>query len=320
MRRWSVCIIGMMCLITVFPFRILAQNDPVRVLRILVPPSTSSLPFFLLADRDPLPNVDIQTHIFLNHPQALILLLRGDADLLLTGTSQGWENYLAGGPLVMINTGIWGVSCLIGSKECLDARGFADLAGLRIALPFPGSPLDFQTRYLLVKKGLDPEKDVTISYSPFTQTVSFLQMGRIDVAPLPEPLATRVVRKQGLWRIIDYRDAWAEVSGGDPRSPQVSLFTTKESLTLDGKMLIAIGDCWRGFSLEIAKEPARAAEVYARVLEMEPDIVETAIRNTLLYVPSFAENRERVLNYYERVKDYLVGDRRELKEDFFFIP
>ena len=40
--------------------------------------------------------------------------LRGDADLLYTGTSQGWENRLGGSPIVIVGTGVWGVSSLVG--------------------------------------------------------------------------------------------------------------------------------------------------------------------------------------------------------------
>ena len=139
-------------------------------LTILVPKSTASLPLLLLAEQDPLPGVDIRTETFINHPRALIQLLRGDADLLYTGTSQGWENHLGGGPLVMINTGTWGVSFLMGRDPGI--RSFADLKGLRLSVPFPGSPLDFQTRTILRRQGLDPDRDLTITYAPPPQAVA----------------------------------------------------------------------------------------------------------------------------------------------------
>ena len=75
-------------------------------LRILAPSSTAALPFLLMAKEDPIEGIDIQAEIVINHAQALALLLRGEADLLCTGTSQGWENRMDGSPIQMIGTGI----------------------------------------------------------------------------------------------------------------------------------------------------------------------------------------------------------------------
>ncbi len=70
-----------------------------------------------------------------------------------------------------------GVSSLVGKDPSI--RGFADLKGKRIALPFPGSPLDFQSRALLVFEKLDPDKDVMISFGPFAQSVQRLMAGQL---------------------------------------------------------------------------------------------------------------------------------------------
>jgi len=60
-----------------------------------------------MAQEHALPGTDLQVDLFANHPQAIALLLRGDAQLLYSGTSQGWENRLDGSSLVMIDTGVW---------------------------------------------------------------------------------------------------------------------------------------------------------------------------------------------------------------------
>ena len=119
-----------------------------------------------------LAGADLQVEMFTNHAQALALLLRGDADLLLSGTSQGWQNRLDGSPIVMIDTGVWALASLVGRDSSI--RSFGGLRGKQVALPFPGSPLDFQTRALLAHEGLDPDSDLSISYGPFAQSVSRL--------------------------------------------------------------------------------------------------------------------------------------------------
>lgn len=287
-------------------------------LKILVPKSSSSLPILLLAQEDPLPGIDIRADTFINHPRALALLLREEIDLLLTGTTQGWNNYLNGGPVVMINTGVWGVSYLIGKDSSI--KRFSDLKGKRLALPFPGSPLDVQTRYILRKKGIDPDRDVQISYAPFGQTVPRLIMGQIDAAPLPEPLVTNMVKNKGLVRLIDYKEAWARVSGGDPRSPQVSLFSTKAFSRQHKELLKDLTAHWRTTVQRVQENPAEIAQQFSEPLSMPASVIEPAIHNTLFFVPSIRENKERVLSYYTVIKEFLPEDSPPLKEDFFFSP
>lgn len=289
-----------------------------NTLTILVPKSTSSLPILQLAREDPLPGVDIQAETFINHPRALALLLKGEVDLLLTGTSQGWNNYLDGGPVVMINTGVWGVSSLIGKDASI--KRFSDLKGKKVALPFPGAPLDFQTRYILQKQGVDPDKDVELSYSPFGQTVPKLVKGQIDAAPFPEPLATNMVRDKGLIRLIDYKEAWAEVSDGDPRSPQVSLFATGAFSRQYPEILQEFVTYWRETSQSIRNNPEEVAQQFAELLAMSASVIEPAIRNTLFWVPSIAENRERVLAYYQLIQESFLPKSAPLSGEFFFSP
>ena len=295
-----------------------------QVLRLLLPRSNSSLPLLLVAEEDPIQDVDIQATLFQNHAQALALLLRGEADLLLTGTSQGWENYLSGSPLLMVGTGVWGVSFLVGSKDCPPVKSVADLAGKIIALPFPGSPLDFQTRYLLQCHGLDPEQDLKLIYCPPPQTAALLLKGQIDAAPLPEPLVSQLVINQALQRFLDYKQLWASVRGGDPKSPQVSLFTTREFAAAHIELLEQLLRHWQGAVVQVVTDPAEAARRFSEPLGFAESVVARSIPNTLYYLPSPDENRDRVRAYYETVKQFLPGKQlprsgqTELEEDFFF--
>lgn len=287
-------------------------------IKILAPKSTSSLPLLQLAVDDPLPGVDIQTETFINHPQALALLLKGDVDFLFTGTSQGWNNYLDGGPLLMINTGVWGVSYLIGKDESI--KTLADLKGKKLALPFPGAPLDFQTRYMLEKQGIDPDKDVEISYSPFPQTVPKLLAGQIDAAPLPEPLATNLVESKGMLRLLDFQQAWADVTGGDPKSPQVSLFITKTYATDHANLIVSFVEAWNEATTKVQENAGEVATRFAEELEVPAPMIVPAIQHTLFWLPSFEENQQRVLEYYDLVNTSLPEPKAALTGVFFFQP
>jgi ABC-type nitrate/sulfonate/bicarbonate transport system substrate-binding protein len=286
--------------------------------RLLVSQTTAALPFLLMAQDQTVPNVELKVEFFANHAQALALLLRGDTDLLFSGTSQGWENRLDGSPIVMIDTGVWGMSSLVGRDAAI--KGFADLKGKRLALPFPGAPLDFQSRALLAFEKLDPDKDLTISYGAFPQSVQRLLAGQLDAAALPEPLATTVVRKNGLVRLTEYSQAWARFTGGDRQSPQVSLFATDSWAGGHAALLSSLVAAWDAAARKVTANPADAAARFSAALSTEAGILEEATRNTLLSVPSPAENKARVLAYYQVVSKYFTAPARSLDERFFFVP
>jgi ABC-type nitrate/sulfonate/bicarbonate transport system substrate-binding protein len=264
------------------------------------------------------PGVELKVDFFANHAQALALLLRGEADLLLSGTSQGWENRQDGSSIVILDTGVWGLSSLVGKDPAI--KGFADLRGKRVAMPFPGSPLDFQSRALLAFEKLDPDKDVTISFGPFAQSVQRLLAGQLDAAALPEPLATTVVRKNGLLRLVEYSQAWARLTGGDGQSPQVSLFATEGYALSHAALVASVITAWSAASRRVSMAPTTVAAQFANALQVEPEILEEATRNTLLAVPSPAENKARVLAYYQQVSKFLPEGPRPLDERFFFAP
>jgi len=295
-----------------------AAGQPQPAVRVLVPQTTAALPFLLLEKNQGVPGAQITVTFFANHAQALALLLRGEADLLLSGTSQGWENRLDGSPIVMVDTGVWGVSSLIGRDPSI--KGFADLKGKRIAMPFPGSPLDFQSRALLAFDKLDPDKDVTISFGPFPQSVQRLLSGQLDAVAVPEPLATTLVRKNGLLRLVDYSQAWARFTGGDRMSPQVSLFTT-EGYAADHKpLLAAVVSAWDAATKTVVSSAKDMAVQFSTALAVDPPILEEAIANTLLSVPPASENRTRVLAYYRVVSRWFPASPRPLDERFFVVP
>ena len=187
-------------------------------------------------------------------------------------------------------------------------------------MPFPGSPLDFQSRALLAHEKIDPDKDLQISYGPFPQSVQRLLAGQLDAAALPEPLATTVVKKNGLVRLVQYPDAWARLTGGDPRSPQVSLFATTRYAAAHAGLIAAFVAGWDAATRTIVASPTDAAAQFATALEADRAILEEATHNTLLAVPSPAENRSRVMSYFTAVAPWLPPGTKQIDESYFFVP
>jgi NitT/TauT family transport system substrate-binding protein len=306
-----------------------AQNRPIAPnpldepeILILVPNSVSSLPMMLVErldrEQNVVPGARIRVDLFSAHPQALARLLLGDAAALLTGTSQGWENHLAGGPVVMLNTGVWGVSSMITANA--EVRSARDLVGLRVALPFPGSPLDVQMRHIWRELGIDPDRDIEVSYSAPAQTVGLLLAGRIDAAPLPEPIATNLVTNQGVFRGFVVADAWAQVNDGDPRSPQVSLFATAEAFRETPAIYAALVSAWREASGLVASLPLVYGTLFAAELDLPAAVVAAALEQTILSVPLSEVNEKAVRAYFDIVRSVLAEERGVLSDGFFAAP
>ena len=287
------------------------------MLKILVPKLTSSIPFLEIALRDAtddiLPGVKVEIEFFANHAQALARLLNGEVAFIYTGASVGWENHFSGGPVVMISTGVWGVSSIVGSDP--EYQGLHDLVGKKVALPFPGASLDLQMRFILKKNGIDPDEELQIVYAPFPQTAGQILSGQIDAAPLPEPLATTLVEGKGLTSTERVQDAWAKVNGGDPLSPQVSLYTTTETFNAIAGNVSRLVLEWSEMSEYATAFPEEAAETHAETLGYQIDIVAEAIGNTILLVPGWEENRVRVLEYIALMS---ADSERNVPEDLFF--
>ena len=305
-------------LIASLPLSATGAAEPAGTVRILVPSSTAALPFLLMAREDRVRGVDVVAETYANNAQALALFLRGEADLLCAGTSQGWENRQDGSPIQILGTGVWGTSSLIG----VDARikSFADLKGKRLALPFPGSPLDFQTRAMLVREGLEPDTDLQISYGAFPQSLARLASGQLDAAAMPEPQATTAVRVNGLARLLVYADAWARWSGGKRESPQVSLFATESFAAANTELLSRFVKEWSSASKRITDAPEDLVPQFAEVLATSPEVLVEASRNTIFLVEAFDTNKRSVADYYGQVSQYFPREARPLDDGFFFIP
>ncbi len=302
-----------------------AQSGPAgadATLEILVPKSTSSIPLLLVerwdSANDVVPGVAVNVDFFTNHQQALALLLRGEIDLLLTGTSMGWQNYLDGGPVVLINTGIWGVSSLLVSDESIN--GFEDLEGRTISVPFPGAPLDVQVRYILRHNGLTPGEDVSIVFLPFAQSIGALISGRIDAAPLPEPIASDLVMNRGLKRVTEMRSAWGEAIDGVPEAPEVSLFAHKDRVDDLEQAIVLLVSVWRTASDWVEANPEETGRDFAESIDRAKDVLAEAVRRTVFHVPAYEQNRRAVKTYFGIMKnsyDTIIGD---LQQGFFYLP
>jgi NitT/TauT family transport system substrate-binding protein len=139
----------------------------------------------------------------------MALLGSGRLDLASGALSPTLFNALARGlPIVVVaDKGSFrkgfGFNVLVVRKALIDSgqfKGLSDLKGRVMAVPGPGSVLNFEDYLVLKKGGLTP-KDVTTEYIDLADQPAAMANGKIDAAVMVEPFAT-AAEARGIGKII----------------------------------------------------------------------------------------------------------------------
>jgi NitT/TauT family transport system substrate-binding protein len=292
-RRFSVItVLGAMALLWFNG----GQPEAVRPLRIAVPFSVSSIPVMEL-DGAFIGGRRVTVSVFQDHSLVLAEFLRGDVDILFTGFTQGAAAFSANREVRHLATVVWGVSSIMVRDPAV--KRLEELVGKSLAVPFANSPLDLQTRALLAAKGLTDK--VTIEYAPPPQALALLLAGKLDAAALPEPLPSQLEAGGKATRLARYQDLWAEVTGGETRSPQVSLFA-RASFIRDQRVLIP--DLMKALAAAVqavVDSPGKAAAKHTAAFKLDPAVVQRGLGNTLFGVPGKGQDRALLDDYMKRI-------------------
>ncbi|TVQ22180.1 MAG: hypothetical protein EA382_12480 [Spirochaetaceae bacterium] len=263
-----------------------------RPLTILYPQAIASVPVLDLIARYP---DEYRGESFNDHAQALARLINGEADLLFTGFTLGYSRYASAGDLVHVVTPVWGASALMTARQTTD---LSSLAGGTIYAPFEGSPIDVYLRALLASRGL--AGSIRIAYAPFPQAAALVVEGRADAAVLAEPIASRLEIAGQAFRYHNIQEGWAEVSGGERRSPQVSIFARRRDASALHSEWALLARRVAAIVEELNADHARFAAQYADALGFPVPVVERALSNALFDAPDAAET-VRIIADYNRV-------------------
>ena len=256
---------------------------------LLAPATVSSVPLLELAARYPR---DYSVEFFSDHPQALARLIQGEADLLATGFSVGYSRFQSAGDLLHVATPVWGASAIMTHRAM---GSLSELAGGTIYAPFEGSPIDVFLRAILAHDGLTDA--VEVLYAPFPQAAALVQQGRADAAVLAEPIASRLELAGGAHRLENLHAGWARVTGGEQRSPQVTVFASRARSPRRADAEAQLNARLATIVAEVTANPGTFAARYAAAMDAPVPVVERALRNTLFDAPD-AENVERLIAAY----------------------
>nr|MBL0716795.1 ABC transporter substrate-binding protein [Desulfobacterales bacterium] len=138
--------------------------------------------------------------------------ISGEVDFIIVPTNMGAKLYNKGVPYKMAAITIWGNLYLVSSQNI---NTWQDLKDKHIYLHAQGLSPDVVFRFLLKSHGLNPEKDVNITYltGPHALAMSFLG-GKSKISMMPEPMLSKVMKRKPDTRIVfDLQKEWQKATG-----------------------------------------------------------------------------------------------------------
>lgn len=152
-----------------------------------------------------------------NTPDEIVAgLSKGDFDIAAVPANLAavLYNKSEGNLLQVSNINTLGVLYLASADDSI--KDIKDLKGKTIILSGKGATPEYAIRYLLEKNGLDPNRDVVLSYkSEHTEVLQELINDNKSVAILPEPFLTIASKKANITNTISLNDMWQEINPGE---------------------------------------------------------------------------------------------------------
>ncbi|MDK2906666.1 nitrate ABC transporter substrate-binding protein [Petrotoga miotherma DSM 10691] len=174
--------------------------------------------------------VEINVSLWKDANEAVALLVSNQADFAVLPITVGANLYAQGLEIILLGVHEWKAFYLVGSSN-VDFEDVKSLKGCEIYSPHGrGQTVDVLMRYLLVRNGLVPDKDVKFSYLPPQEIVSLFKAGKVEYAALPEPFATLAITGTEGEIILDFQNEWNKISGSKYGLPIAGLFVKKEIL------------------------------------------------------------------------------------------
>ena len=151
----------------------------------------------------------------LNEPlQVRKMMIDGTADFAILPMTTAAALYNKGLDYKLVAVPIWGTLYLCGKDPSI--KTWKDLKGRRINLMAKGMTPDVLFRYLLMKNGLNPDRDVKLDYSFPTHTslTNAMIAGVVDIGVLTEPFVSMAADKnKSLLTIFDLNAEWLKACG-----------------------------------------------------------------------------------------------------------
>lgn len=171
-------------------------------------------------------------YTILKNPDLLLAkLIAGEADIAALPVNQAAILYNKGVAIGVPAIIGWGVLYIVGDDP--DVRNWKDLKNKEINLVAKGAVPDILFRYLAGKNGLNPDRDLKISYtSSPVEAAQLAAVGKVSLVTLPEPWVTEVLMRSPRMKVLlDFQTEWSRVERLKATYPQTCLVVSRKLLT-----------------------------------------------------------------------------------------
>ncbi|AFG34424.1 ABC-type nitrate/sulfonate/bicarbonate transport system, periplasmic component [Fervidobacterium pennivorans DSM 9078] len=229
----------------------------------------------------------------------------------------GANLYTKGVDVRLVGVYSWRLFYVVASPD-FEFKGFQSFKGEKIYTAHGrGQTADVLLRFLLVKNGLEPDRDVTFAYAQPQEIVSLFNSGKIKIAAIPEPFVTMTLSKGKV--IMDLQDEWNKATGFKFGIPITGLFVTGK--LIDYPQTVKLFE--KSFKESLSwsyKNVDKAVEITSKQLGIPTNILKASLERSQYNYISAAECRDEVLAYLKKLNElYPDGMPKVPDEKFFYI-
>lgn len=230
-------------------------------------------------------------------------VISGDIALFAAPSYAAANLFNRGAGVRLVNVLTWGL-LYIFAGEGVRLEKIEDLKGKTLLVGAKNDAPDLLTRFVLKAAGLDPDRDVSLSYvGTSAEAVPLLLAGKADAAVLPEPAASaaEIKAKQAgvtVTRALDVTELYAAHSGRPVGIPQAGLAVTETFLTAHPDIVTALHAASVEAAGWVVENPKAAAALIADPLKLPVPIIEASLPRFRLRVASAMEARADLEAYF----------------------
>lgn len=224
-------------------------------------------------------NVTTTYQTIVSPDQVAAKTISGELDMVMVASNLGAKLYNKGVPYTMAGAMVWGNLYVVSNENI---KGWDDLKGREIFMHARGLTPDYVFQHLLRANGIDPQKDVKLTYltgGPQALAMSFIG-GKSAVSIMPEPMLAKVqLKKKNTHIVIDVQQEWQIATGSQQKGfPQGALIIKNELIQSHPEVVNAFlheyenSISWMNANPEIAGQYAESMNIGMKAEEAEMGI------------------------------------------------
>ena len=262
------------------------------------------------------------THSIFKSPDLLIgKIITGEVDIAALPINAAAILYNKGVPVRIASVIGWGVMYLVGEANIKD---WIDLKGQTVLAPAKGAVPDLLFRYMLVKNGLNPEKDLTIQYvgSP-VGLAQLTAAGAASLAVLPEPWVTQVMEENPKVQVLlDFQKEWQQIEGQGQTYPQTCIVVNREFAAADSEFVHLYLKELEGALKWLNRNPEQAGALAEKHVQISAVAVQRGLARCNLRFANAIKSRPEIDRFLLRLSELApnaIGGRLP-DEEFYYQP